>query len=432
MSKLHILEDNEVKKLRPDVAYKVEDLSSHPDQYMKILFKELDSRLRDKTFVPPPQRVFDVVDIRSAIRYLQEAKHIGKVVLKYPEPNAQLHNSHISLTFKLLSASATYVITGGCGGIGFEVGKWMLKNGAGHVVLVGRRSPECRVMREIEQIRSSSETEGVLSISQGDIGDMSYCEKLFSWIETKWPTMPVRGVIHAAGVLADGVIPNQTPESFLTTQHPKVRGGWNLHQLTKDINLEHFVVFSSVVALLGSPGQSNHALANAFLDGLVNYRQSLGLPATTINWGQWGETGVAAGKVVNMVKPFSTKAGLKALEYSLKSGVSHVSPVDIDIDALGNSMLAPWLTTYLENIMNSGRNTRRNSNVSKWESDSDSLWYKLKVCGDSNEGRYGVAKPYVARIIEGLLKLDDELLPNESLQDLGLDSLMMIEMKNAL
>ncbi|XP_035711804.1 polyketide synthase HetM-like [Folsomia candida] len=133
-----------------------------------------------------------------------------------------------------------------------------------------------------------------------------------------------------------------------------------------------------------------------------------------------------------MVKPFTTKAGLAALEYSLKAGVSQISPVDVDIDALGNNMLAPWLTTYLGDIMKSSRNTRRYSNVAKWESDSDSLWRELRISDDSYEARYAVTKPFVAQIIERLLKLDDELLPNESLQDLGLDSLMMIEMKSSL
>ena len=108
--------------------------------------------------------------------------------------------------------------------------------------------------------------------------------------------MSLRGVIHAAGVLDDSAIQNMTWEQIERVLQPKVTGAWNLHNLTKDINLNFFILFSSAVSLLGSPGQANHVAANTFLDSLAHYRHSLGLPAMSINWGTWSNIGAAAEK----------------------------------------------------------------------------------------------------------------------------------------
>ncbi len=104
----------------------------------------------------------------------------------------------------------------------------------------------------------------------------------------------LRGIIHAAGVLDDGIISQQNWSRFERVWAPKANGAWNLHVLTQDQPLDFFVLFSSAAALIGSAGQSNYTAANEFLDGLASYRQANGLPATSINWGAWSDVGMAA------------------------------------------------------------------------------------------------------------------------------------------
>jgi hypothetical protein len=154
--------------------------------------------------------------------------------------------------------------------------------------------------------------------------------------------------MHSAGCLSDGVIPNQNIIKFETTLNPKIRGGWNLHTLTLENPLEHFVMFSSMSGIVGLPGQSNHAGCNTFLDKLAWYRRSIGLAATTINWGQWGEVGVAVGKEIIFGFPMTTKECLNALSLSLRKNVAQVVAVQIDIGSLGKTI--PWLQTTFETL----------------------------------------------------------------------------------
>jgi hypothetical protein len=179
---------------------------------------------------------------------------------------------------------------------------------------------------------------------QVDIGDKQRCQEIITWIKEELP--PLRGIMHSAGTLSDAIIPNQTVEKFETTFNPKIRGGWNLHLLTLDLQLEHFVMFSSGVALIGISGQSNHAACNAFMDSLASYRRSLGLAGSTVNWGQWGEVGVAAGKSILVFYPFSTLEGLNALELSLRANTTQLAPLDFDVAGL--KMLFPWVEQMMD------------------------------------------------------------------------------------
>jgi hypothetical protein len=140
--------------------------------------------------------------------------------------------------------------------------------------------------------------------------------------------------MHAAGVLSDAIYTNQNWEKYCKTYNPKVKGGWNLHKLTLDLPLEHFVMFSSAVASLGSMGQSNHASANFFLDSLAHYRNFCGLPATTINWGQWGQVGVAANIEIIGLRPFSALQGISALERVMKSQRLQACVCDADFSII--------------------------------------------------------------------------------------------------
>ena len=188
-----------------------------------------------------------------------------------------------------ISANATYFVTGGLGGLGLAVAEWLINRGARHLVLLGRNGPSEAVRNRFREW----ERAGVrIVIEQSDVSDRSRMAEIFERIDRSLP--PLRGIVHSAGVLDDGILLRQDWQRFLTVMNAKVIGSWILHTLTEKRSLDFFVMFSSAASLLGSAGQANHAAANAFVDGLAHYRKSKGLPALSINWGPWAEVGAAA------------------------------------------------------------------------------------------------------------------------------------------
>lgn len=221
----------------------------------------------------------DQVAFRDRNRYV--ARLVRSSLVKDPANYQQL------ITFR---GDSTYLITGGMGGLGLLIARWMVEKGARHLVLVGRSGAKESVtsqLRELEQVGAK------VVVAQVDVSEVEQVAQLVSDIEQSLP--PLKGIIHAAGVLDDGVLQQQTWERFAHVMAPKVAGSWNLHTLTQNLPLDFFVLFSSAAALLGSSGQANHAAANAFLDTLAYYRRAQGLPGLSINWGAVSKIG-AVGK----------------------------------------------------------------------------------------------------------------------------------------
>ncbi|MEO0540610.1 MAG: beta-ketoacyl reductase, partial [Cyanobacteria bacterium P01_A01_bin.105] len=202
-----------------------------------------------------------------------------------------------------LRTDGAYLITGGFGGLGLEVAKWLAGHGAKQIVLLGRsRRPAAAAQTVIEQLERQDVTVQTL---QADVCDHTALATALSQI-----SRPLRGVIHAAGVLDDALLQQLSPEQLQRVMAPKVAGAWHLHSLTQATELDAFVLFSSAAALLGSPGQANHAAANSFLDGLAHYRRQQGLPGLSINWGAWSAVG-------------------SALKYQQQGNLKHLPGVDV-------------------------------------------------------------------------------------------------------
>ncbi len=187
------------------------------------------------------------------------------------------------------SAHATYLITGGLGGLGLSVARWMVSLGARHLVLMGRREPSDSARAAILEMAESG---ALVSPWQGDVSRTSDIEALLAHIKDHAP--PLRGIVHAAGVLEDRTLQEMGEDQFWKPIRPKILGSWNLHAATRELPLDFFVMYSSAAALLGSPGQGNYAAANAFLDALAHRRAALGLPAISIQWGAFSDVGLAA------------------------------------------------------------------------------------------------------------------------------------------
>jgi myxalamid-type polyketide synthase MxaD len=187
------------------------------------------------------------------------------------------------------AGDATYLITGGLGAIGRELARWLAARGARHLALLGRSGATDEAEPFLAELRQAG---AVVTVHTADVADATQLAAVWPDITDGRP--PLKGVFHAAGVLADGTLAATSWSHFTGALAPKVAGAWNLHQRTRDLPLDFFVLFSSGASVLGSPGQSNYAAANAFLDALAHYRQQRALPGLSINWGPW-QVGMAAG-----------------------------------------------------------------------------------------------------------------------------------------
>ena len=254
--------------------------------YIRGLYAELMPHFADGRYAALPFTQFGTEETVDSFRYMAQRKNIGKVVV-----TMQPATVDVSAKEKppIIRDDASYLITGGLGALGMRVASWMASEGAGHLVLMSRRAPSEAVQEKIKQLESAGAR---VACIQGDVGDLESLRGALQQIPSDFS--PLKGVIHAAGVLADGVMFDMDLEQLAKPLASKVDGTWNLHEATLDLPLDFFVMFSSVAAVLGSPGQSNYAAGNAFLDGMAQYRQSQGLPAISINWGPWAESGMAA------------------------------------------------------------------------------------------------------------------------------------------
>ena len=265
------------------------------------LLQAMVTQLSTGKFVPLPTQVFPITAVQEAFRHMSQARHIGKVVVSLQESAKAWISPSTALR-----ADATYLVTGGLGGLGLTVAQWLVAKGARHVVLAGRKAPSTKTEEAVTTLRNQG---AEIYIAIGDISKEVDAQRILTEIRTQFP--PLHGVFHCAGVLNDGILLQQNEQRFAQVMAPKVEGSWHLHHLTLDQPLDYFVLFSSTAALLGAAGQGNYATANAFLDGLAYHRRALGLPAVSINWGPWATVG---GVVELGVAQTMERNGLASLE----------------------------------------------------------------------------------------------------------------------
>ncbi|GAA2961488.1 SDR family NAD(P)-dependent oxidoreductase [Actinokineospora diospyrosa] len=258
--------------LRPDldVEYLPFDLGDEGEQDPELiprLFAEVAAGFADGTLRPLPATPFPRTEAVAAYTFMQRARHIGKVVLTFDRPVR-------------LRADGTYLVTGGLGALGLRTAHELAERGAGTIVLTSRSEPTP------EQAGAIAEISARVHVRPGDLSDRATVERILA------EHGPLRGVVHAAGVLDDGILAHQSAERFHAVLAPKVDAAWHLHELAGE--LDFFVAYSSVAALLDDGGQGNYAAANAFLDGLAARRRAEGKAGLSINWDSWSEIGMAA------------------------------------------------------------------------------------------------------------------------------------------
>ncbi|HEY6927571.1 MAG TPA: SDR family NAD(P)-dependent oxidoreductase [Steroidobacteraceae bacterium] len=235
------------------------------------------------TLRPLAMTEFPVSEIQQAYRYLSAGKNIGKVVVNFDKHQGSAPQA------SFVKPDRTYLVTGGLGGLGLLCAEWLIAHGAQHVALTGRRAPQEDVAIRIRDFNKI----GIdVRWVQGDVGEYEDIARIVQSIESSGA--PLAGVLHCAGILEDAVLEQQTEKSFESVFKPKVMGTLHMHRLTAGLALDFFVCFSSVSAILDGGGQSNYAAANAFMDRLISHRRSQGLPGLSVNWGAWAGVGMAA------------------------------------------------------------------------------------------------------------------------------------------
>jgi myxalamid-type polyketide synthase MxaE and MxaD len=328
----------------------------------------------------------------------------------------------------IVRGDGAYLITGGLGGLGMEVARWLARQGARHIVLVGRTPGPPTARAAIRELKAG----GVrVIVERADVARAEDVAAVLDRIRTG--PVPLRGVVHAAGVFDDGTVLTLDWPRVRDVLAPKVRGGWNLHDLTRDDPLDFFVLFSSAGSLVGSPGQGAYAAANAFLDALAHQRRAEGRVSLSVNWGPWavvgsaarsGRTGPLAGEGVESLSP---EAALDALPRLLRLGVPQAGVMRFDVArwalAHPQAAAAPFLSAVVPVALRPARPTPAEwGAVAAAVSDLPAGWQRLARM-----------EQYVTdQLALTFGRSADEIDPRQPLKSLGLDSLRALEFRNRL
>ncbi|MEM6612128.1 MAG: aminotransferase class I/II-fold pyridoxal phosphate-dependent enzyme, partial [Cyanobacteria bacterium P01_C01_bin.72] len=415
IGKVGIWERSQVAAQRADVSYFPFDLLevSHQDpDLIKRLFLELRQQLVADKLKPLPHKTFPIQQADEAFRYMAQAKHIGKVVIELPQPQ------------QLVKADASYLITGGTGALGLEVAHWLAAEGAKHLVLLGRSQPSDLVQQAIAKL---SQQQVKVQLFQLDIADYATLEQVITSIDG----YPLKGIIHAAGVLDDGLLNSISWERFQQVLQPKVTGAWNLHQASAKLDLDWFVCFSSIVSAFGAAGQSNYAAANGFMDSLMNYRRQQGLPGLSINWSIWSEIGMASLLTSEQqqrlqqqgLTAIAPSAGIKLLKQLLQQQAEQtvVFPVD-------------WATFLHQQPQNSFFEAVQPVIQPVTGVKIAASSFLQQLAQTPPEQRHDLLQSDIRGQIAKVLGFADpeDVDTQEKFADLGMDSLMAVEFKNSL
>jgi acyl transferase domain-containing protein/acyl carrier protein len=424
IGKLGVLEPREVKERRPDATYFIFDLDeviAQKPELVQSTLGQVRQWLEEDRLRPLPRAVFSIQDAALAYRRLQHPQHVGKVVLSFTAQGKQT-----------IQGDGSYLITGGLGALGLTIAGELVEQGARHIVLAGRRPPTAATAAAIAQLQALG---AAVQVVQADVAQALDVARLLDVCQR---SAPLRGVVHAAGMLDDGVVARQTAERLLRVMEPKVRGAWNLHLQTQALPLDFFVCFSSMASILGSPGQSNYAAANAFLDALAHYRRSRGLPALSINWGAWSEAGMAAGlrsrlqsQGEGMIDP---GMGRRAFNSALTLQTTQVAVLRVDWARFAAANPRANLAAFLSLVGPGGNRppiSSRNDRPGEHGAAGTMLIQQLRQA--PLEQQLSLVEEFVQSQVAAVLGHPARAVSRtQGLTDMGLDSLAAIELRTRL
>lgn len=328
-----------------------------------------------------------------------------------------------------LHADATYLITGGLGGLGLKLAGWMVQRGAKHLVLIGRSGASAQA-REV--ISGLQEAGAQVRVVAADVSDPEQVARTLHEITATMP--PLKGVVHAAGVLDDSLLCHYDQDRFARVLAPKLQGAWNLHNLTLDSPLDFFVLFSSISSVLGTSGQGAYAAGNSFLDALAHQRRALGLHGLSINWGPWAEVGMAASRAQDFARQgvgsIQPEAGLRVLERLLLEDATQVGVLPVRwSEFIKTFSSSPERELFLSDFLDEGHAAEDHSSAGSTES---ALVAQLTNALPSERHAILAARLQAETCRVLGLPLSTQLDVAQGFFDLGMDSLMIAELSNNL
>ncbi len=418
LARRDILSMDDMAALRPDVAYDILELDvlkkTEPAWVGRVL-RDVMERLATEELKPIVHSRWPLCEAGDALRFMRSARHTGKIVV-----------TASPLAGGRLRADRSYLVTGGLGGIGCAVANWLADHGAGTIVLNGRRNPDSAAEETIRELRERGVT---VRVELADVADAEAMDRMLDNIDRELP--PLAGAIHSVGVLSDGALTNQSWERFEQVLWPKVLGAWHLHRATETRDLDFFILFSSRVGVMGNPGQANHAAANAFLDQLAGHRRAMGLPAQAIAWGAWSEIGEAAEQKDRIERQraalggrwFTPQQGLEAFGRLVRQDTTTSVVMSMDWDVFEDAV--EYRPPFLEDLLS----TDQQSDASDQASAADMLT-RLRETLVSERDNLLVS--FIQGEVQAVLRLPSTPEPTVGFFDLGMDSLMAVELRNRL
>jgi acyl transferase domain-containing protein/NADPH:quinone reductase-like Zn-dependent oxidoreductase/ubiquinone/menaquinone biosynthesis C-methylase UbiE len=420
---------------RPEATYHVIDLLEEftkDSQFIRTMFEELLPAFEKGLLKPLPLRVFPISETVEAFRFMAQARHTGKIIVEHMRATRRAY----------IKPDATYLITGGMGGLGLEVARWLVLQGARNLAMIGRRRPSAEAKAVLDELAQAGAN---IQVLEGDVSKPEDVNRVVDEIRAAMP--PLKGAFDAAGQLDDGILVQQTWSRFTKVFGPKLHGSWNLYQATRRLPLDFFVLFSSANTLMGSPGQGNHVAACTFQDAFGHYMKAQGSPVLCIGWGPWAMVGAAAVSKVGEhtmkrgVGYIYPEQGIQVLEYLMEQAFStngdrptHVVVVPINNPArvaeqFPDGKAPPFFSELFKDTLEPDLSAEI---VAETPQSSDDLMSRLT--GAPPTKRQNIMLGHVQSQVIKVLGLDPSFMlnRNQPLQELGLDSLMAVELRNLL
>ncbi|WP_308129987.1 type I polyketide synthase [Kitasatospora aureofaciens] len=408
----------------PGVLYRPFNLAEAGPERMGAMLGRIVELMAAGELTRIPVRAWDVRRAREAFRFMQQARHTGKLVLTIPTAPLEFGRSGKSA-----------LVTGGTGTLGGLVAKHLVTTGrADGLVLTGRSGPAAPIAAALA---AELATLGArVQIVACDAADRDALAAVMARVPAE---APLTTVVHTAGVLDDATIASLTPERVATVMRPKADGAWNLHELTQGMDLEHFVLFSSAAATFSSPGQGNYVAANAFLDALAADRRAAGLPGTSLAWGMWAEASALTGQLSDSERARINRGGIAALgadeglallDLALARDEAMLVPAKLDLAGLRAQAARSAEVPPLWRALVSGGAGRRSA--ASGGVGADSLHQQLAGLAEQDRMRLltDLVRSHVAAVLGHTSA--EAIESTRAFTDLGFDSLTAVELRNRL
>ena len=364
----------------------------------------------------------DTIALRNEKRYVSRLARVEPEIAKPQITFGESDNS--------------YLITGGLGALGLKTTQWLVENGAKCVTLAGRNEPSEKALEIIKELENKG---AQINVIKSDVSNYNDAVNLLN--NVKLLERPLKGIIHAAGVLDDTALSGMDISRLEKVMDPKVNGAWNLHLLTKDMELDFFVCYSSAASLLGSAGQGNYAAANAFMDALISARRSSGLPGLSVNWGPWADSGMAAnlegrnraGVDAAGIEFLLPERGFMALGNLINSGTGQAGVIPVNwskyLKRIYGNVSPPFFKEFETTVIAEEKISTVNG--------KSTFINRLKdlPVDDRMDALLDYVTSQVASVLnEGVVKKlkPEQIEPRQRLFDAGMDSLMAAELKDKL